>query len=733
MATAKKSSAKTTKKKAASEEKKGAPTKSTTTGQGPEWIQRVSRKIDASLKLSGTKPKLRPCLDEKTLAAFEKKMGASLPAEYRDYVKFHANGGNGPFGGITPLKKFENRNGQLIIEISQLDHGEPVMLMVNGANAGDVVTTDENTGELYVVDAFGPFLEKWVDDELLRYELNRAIARGALSKKKLKPELHALILEYASLLDAPGTNALPKAMLALYLGDRATAERVANEMSIEDARKGDDAKFELGGGNFGLLEALYPDELAASRSNDPAQLAKLAVHANTDVRVWCAVAEATPAEALSKMAEDSSDDVRYRVAVHANATGETLKRVFDFTLPIWKAKGGSSKLLFALEGAVRHANASVENAETICKIHAVSIGPLVPWLLRAALAQPTLPLATVESFASHEHPAVRHAVACHPALAAAADLLATLSKDEDAAVRGAVAFRFDAPTEILGALTRDSIANVLEIALWNAQTPTEAITRLIVERRSDLLPQLATIVDRLPEPAKSLVTSHPWFRPTRVSWPPPGFIDTEGRQCIASRSFRYNPGEGQRRFRPDASAYDVWVSGAYAHPSYPVPLLPAYVEEHYYNGGCELALHPWLDEKLLEILASKRDPDELTANVRSAVAMHPRLPLALLEELAKEPWKSMPAAVAKNPNVPIALLETLASSNESDVREAVAENLRTPFATLTALAKDPELRVRRAVAGNASSPLALVDALTDDPSEYVRGVVDWTKKARAYA
>lgn len=723
MATAKKTSAKTTKKKA-------APTKTTTTAQGPEWIQRVSRKVDAALKLSGSKAKLRPCLDEPALAAFEKKMGAPLPAEYRDYVKFHANGGNGPFGGIIPLKKFENKNGQIIIEISRLDHGEPVMLMVNGANVGDVITTDENTDELYVVDAFAPFFEKWVDDDLLTYELNRAVSRAISSKKQMKPELHALVLEYASLVDHPPTNGIPRALLALYLGDRATAERLSNELGLQD--RNDEEKFQASSGNFSLLEALYPDELAAVNSKDPERIAKIATHANADVRVWVAYSDATPTEALSKMAEDPSDDVRYRVAVQPKASRETLQRIFDFTLPIWREKGGNSKRLIALEGGLRHPSAPPENAETMCKLHATLGGPLLPWLLRTALAQPTLPLATVKSFAAHEHPAVRHAVALHPSLAGAPDVIEKLSKDEDFAVRGAIAFRTDAPPEILTALTRDPIAKVLEIVLWNEHTPVAAITRLIAEGRSDLLPLLARVTDRLPEPTKSLLTSHPWYRPERTSWPPPGFIDPDGKQRIASRSFRYDPAGGHRRFHPNASTYDVWVAGAYAHPSFPVPLLPAYVDEHYSNGGRELASHPWLDAKLIENLAAKHDPEELTTSTRAAVAAHPRVPVALLEELAKE-WKSIAGAVAQNPNVPTALLETLAASPESDVREEVATNLRTPLATLTLLAKDSELGVRRAVAANASSPLGLVDSLKDDASEYVRAVVDWTQKARASA
>ena len=111
-------------------------------------MKRIARKVDAAKLLSKSKAKVfRPVLDEAKIAAFEKTLGAPVPQDYRDYLRYLGGGGYGPYAGIVPLKKGENAVTSIVV--SELDHGEPILLLADGPEAGTVVGLDENTEEWF--------------------------------------------------------------------------------------------------------------------------------------------------------------------------------------------------------------------------------------------------------------------------------------------------------------------------------------------------------------------------------------------------------------------------------------------------------------------------------------------------------------------------------------------------------------------------------------------------------
>lgn len=725
-------SKKTTSKAAAPKKKRAKETAAAKPKAGaPAWVNRIARKVDSAKLLTKSKAKIfRPTLDEAKITAFEKQLGLPVPKEYRDYLLYLGGGGYGPYNGIVPLQVGKAENDVKAIVVSVLDHNEPILLVAEGTQTGKVVGFDEDEEKWFTLGTFPEFFEQWIDDELLHDAVDHAIQSSLETRKQLKPELHALVLEFATIFDRPvlpGSRweaRIPNATLALYLGDRAKAERVCAELvAIEQ----DEEKIELGGGTYSLVNALWPNDVENSRSKDPAIFEPLSKHPSAAVRRFVVWQERLSPASLANMAEDPSDEVRGFVARHPNATAEILARVFEFSKQRWNELGPSTQRLFALTGAARNPNASPAHAEEICKVHASSKEPHAPWLVRDALLHPKLSAPTLSALAKHSHPAIRQGVASHPSLSMT-DLEA-LAKDADESVRAAIGFRSDTPPEILTQLTRDDFESVVIVAIWNKRTPHPALVRLVAEGRSDLLVALAQR-ENLDKKAADHVKKHPWYRePQTYDFPFTPTIMPDGKQCIACRSFRNNPTGGHHRYFASASSFEAWDEGAYAHPAFPVPILPAYVDEHYGNGGREMCLHPWLDDALMTRLATPKEPMELHSSTLSAIALHPRLLPALREKLLEGYGES----IARNPVALPAILEMLATSPAADVRAAVAGHRRTPTSTLISLAKDSELTVRRSIAANSSTPPSVVDALVKDENEHVRSVAEWNMKARALA
>lgn len=83
-----------------------APNIKTSIERIEQKLERI-RLLDSNLKLFGAqehKYQLSKPLSEQHLAAVEEKMGMSLPAGYRAFLRYLGNGGAGPYYGVHPLE-----------------------------------------------------------------------------------------------------------------------------------------------------------------------------------------------------------------------------------------------------------------------------------------------------------------------------------------------------------------------------------------------------------------------------------------------------------------------------------------------------------------------------------------------------------------------------------------------------------------------------------------------------
>lgn len=74
-------------------------------------LERLRKKDPAGKKTFGASSHrylLHPVVPEKTLAAFEKKHGIVLPADYRDFLRLVGDGGAGPYYGVFRLGEMDD-------------------------------------------------------------------------------------------------------------------------------------------------------------------------------------------------------------------------------------------------------------------------------------------------------------------------------------------------------------------------------------------------------------------------------------------------------------------------------------------------------------------------------------------------------------------------------------------------------------------------------------------------
>ena len=152
-----------------------------------------------------------------------------------------------------------------------------------------------------------------------------------------------------------------------------------------------------------------------------------------------------------------------------------------------------------------------------------------------------------------------------------------------------------------------------------------------------------------------------------------------------------------------------------------------------------IALHPYTPVELLAWLATSpearrtvvcnpRVPPALLHQlagdidmlVRYAVAGNQRTPPADLEALAHDSRPIVRASVASNRQLPAGLYQLLRDDRRPSVLAALGGNIQAPAEVLAALADDLDPQVRSAAAGNPGLPVALFPALLDDTAGEVR-------------
>lgn len=735
------------------------------------WV----RDLDVRLKLlralqpDGPFTPVKP-MAEAAVARFEKKHRVVLPAAYRGVLRFLGTG-VGYDSGLLPLAAFAptamprvtvtitsvtgettsagsgsrptlGRAAEMkrpfdvegehpfdgCVELVDQGCGYRLLLAITGPRAGEVWsdTTAADDGAFQRVGTFEEWMDGWVEEALVWCALavataDKPSARAKQALIKAGPIAEAVMAKSGS----DRRLVYPLAQVRLALGNRRGALALLPKLLAWEQGR--------------LRSAVYAVEIAAASAARPAL--KHAKHAAREVRLALAANPAVPAKVVVQLASDDDSEVRSRAARHPNAPPELLERVargcMEAPLGVEAAK--------LVELALRNAAASPELVEDVVRAcpfptlagAGVRAGPAddrtYAVVLRGAALADACPPQLRARLATSCWPEVRHGVAACRATTEAT--IRVLALDPDRQVRVAIAWRRDAPSDVLDALTHDANAWVRSVAAWNPRTPARALARLAstgtsifyLARNAGLPSALVAALAHLAGYEKEPFRPPPEDVPMVRDWVDE--LDTHKLPATA----------------PAADVANV------RHWSYPVAALRDYVEPK--MGSYDLASRQWLPADHAAELASDAyaytrayiagradleprvlarlaaDESEIT---RRAAAENPTLPLALLRRLAADPVDTVREHAAMNPALPADDRARLLTDSAPYVRRGVARSPNATPAELAQLARDPSDDVRRWVAYAAATPVDVLDGLAKDPDEQTRGRVAFRRAAEAY-
>jgi hypothetical protein len=150
-----------------------------------------------------------------------------------------------------------------------------------------------------------------------------------------------------------------------------------------------------------------------------------------------------------------------------------------------------------------------------------------------------------------------------------------------------------------------------------------------------------------------------------------------------------------------------------AHPSMPSGLLVEATRHRAFYVRRAAAQNPRLPPALLVELAEKQSYFE-------EVAGNPSTPPDYLAKLARHDWVAVRRAASENPSIPEAAVAVLANDGDGKVRKAVVRNPAVTPELLTTLAKHESALVRLAIADCPRTPAKTLLALESDSDGAVR-------------
>ena len=248
------------------------------------------------------------------------------------------------------------------------------------------------------------------------------------------------------------------------------------------------------------------------------------------------------------------------------------------------------------------------------------------------------PLASQDMLSSlvrDEDEAVRSSVAANPAASQA--LLEALAFDSSPEVRFAVAMHPASSESLLLALGADKAVGVQVAVAWNQSATKQVLDALAKRKKSDAM--------------KEAMANHPNTSP--------GVLHGLLREASGAGGWRY------RSIR-------VLIAG---NPSATPQMLESLIDDWSWEVRLALAANPSASADLLQRLAADEDP-----SVRARVAASDRVDVIVLDALAVDAKAEVRRAVGRNPKVSVATLEALAKDRNADVRFAVTCNPSTPQA-----------------------------------------------------
>lgn len=163
-----------------------------------------------------------------------------------------------------------------------------------------------------------------------------------------------------------------------------------------------------------------------------------------------------------------------------------------------------------------------------------------------------------------------------------------------------------------------------------------------------------------------------------------------------------------------------------AHPSMPTGLLLEATRHRAFYVRRAAAQNPRMPPAMLVELAEKQSYYE-------EVAGNPSTPAEYLEKLARHDWVAVRRAAAENPSLPKAALTILANDGDAKVRKAAVVSPAATEEVLAELAKHASGLVRLAVAECARTPRTVLEKLEADVDGAVRFAATRTRsKSRSF-
>ncbi len=283
------------------------------------------------------------------------------------------------------------------------------------------------------------------------------------------------------------------------------------------------------------------------------------------------------------------------------------------------------------------------------------------------------------------------------------EILAELSKDEDANVRFYVALNPNCPAEVLVNLSKDTNYDVRYNVARNPNCPVEVLQELSKDEDADVRYYVARnpncpveILVNLSKDEDSSVRRHVVGNPN---------CPVEGLAELSKDTdwnVRYNvarnpncPADILVELSKDENS-DVRYNVA-VNPNCPAEVLVNLSKDEDYHVRYNVIKNHNCPVEILVNLSKDKN-----ASVRWNVAQNPNCPDEVLEELSKDENYIVRWNVAKNPNCPTEVLQELSKDTDADVRWNIAANPNCPAEVLVELSKDKNISVSTSAKANLS-------------------------------
>ena len=321
------------------------------------------------------------------------------------------------------------------------------------------------------------------------------------------------------------------------------------------------------------------------------------------------------------------------------------------------------------------------------------------------------PARALQQLARHKNIELLHAIACHPHTSAdVLKQLAAVPKDNFFQICEVVALNPNTPTSLVEELALDPAVYSFSMSLaQNPNTPVSILQQLTkypdvqVQRCAQSTLQLGS---KLKNHSADCTEATPALY---TSW-------------VASKSFNS---------LEIAEGIDDFCVSPLEIPQYPSPhLLGARIAGILNRGNRRLiAMNPATSLDTLRHIALNDEKQGIQDEAITTLAQNAFTPGEILQQLVEKAdgnekgywfyWSGV--ALATHPNIPVAALEELANTRTNwAVRSVVAKNPNTPATALEQLARDDNWQLRKVVAQNSHTPPSALEKLLQDKVKYVR-------------